>query len=197
MRPVNLIPPEDRRGERAPLRTGPVAYLLVAVLLLAFGGVYAVVSTGNTISEREAQVTALERELESSTARAEALRSFSDFAALEQTRTETVSQLAASRFDWERVLRELTLVVPEGITLTSLAGAVACGVYESSNIEAPNLTVEGCTTDQEIVATLRNWIAGHGTVAASMTNPSLRACQSRSARSDIRIPLRRAETSRA
>ena len=27
MRPVNLIPPEERRGDQAPLRTGPLAYI--------------------------------------------------------------------------------------------------------------------------------------------------------------------------
>ena len=32
MRPVNLIPPEERRGERAPMRTGPLSYVVVAVL---------------------------------------------------------------------------------------------------------------------------------------------------------------------
>lgn len=154
MRPVNLILPEDRRGERAPLRTGPVAYILVAFLVLAFAGVYAVVSTGNSISERQAQVTALEQELESSAARADALRSFSDFASLEQTRTATVSQLAASRFDWERVLREMALVLPEGITLTKLTGGIpgAAGDVGAADIDAPSLTIEGCTTDQEIVA---------------------------------------------
>ena len=33
MRPVNLIPPEDRRGQHAPLRTGPLAYILVGALV--------------------------------------------------------------------------------------------------------------------------------------------------------------------
>ena len=37
MRPVNLIPPEDRRGEQAPLRTGPLAYVLVGALVAAAG----------------------------------------------------------------------------------------------------------------------------------------------------------------
>ena len=35
MRPVNLIPPEDRRGDHAPLRAGVASYVIVGVLALA------------------------------------------------------------------------------------------------------------------------------------------------------------------
>ena len=53
MRPVNLIPPEERRGDQAPLRTGPLAYILLAGLALLLLGVVALVLTGNQVSERE------------------------------------------------------------------------------------------------------------------------------------------------
>ena len=33
MRPINLIPPEERRGSQAPLRSGPLAYILVGALV--------------------------------------------------------------------------------------------------------------------------------------------------------------------
>ena len=151
MRPVNLIPPEERRGERAPLRAGPLSYVVVGALVLAFAGVYALVGTGNSITEKEGQVAALEQDLASSTARAEALRSFTDFASLEQARNETVSRLASSRFDWERVLRELTLVLPEEVTLGTITGAVG---GEESSVGAPSLNLTGCATSQQTVARL-------------------------------------------
>lgn len=159
MRPINLIPPEDRRGERAPLRTGPLAYVVVGVLILVFVGVYALVGAGNSISEQQARVGVLEQDLEASAARAEALRSFSDFATLEQTRNQTVSDLATSRFDWERVLRELALVVPRGITFIRVAGSIAGPAGDGATttiqeIESPNMVITGCTTDQETVARL-------------------------------------------
>ena len=56
MRPVNLIPPEERRGEQAPLRTGPLAYILLGALVLALAGVTALVLTGNQISDRKGEV---------------------------------------------------------------------------------------------------------------------------------------------
>lgn len=162
MRPVNLIPPEDRRGDRAPLRSGPLAYVVVGVLLLGFVGVYVLVSTGNSISEREAEVAGLEQQLASSTAQAEALQSFAGFATLEQGRTETISSLAHSRFDWERVLRELALVIPEDASLLSLSGSIAGAESADSDsgasaaggvaIDAPTLTMSGCGSDHESVA---------------------------------------------
>ena len=160
MRAVNLIPPEDRRGDRAPLRTGPLSYAVVAVLLLAFIGVYMLVSTGNSVSENQAQVASLEQQLSSTQARAEALKSFSEFASVEQARTETVSSLAHSRFDWERVMRELALVIPAGISLTTLSGSVgteaasAGGTGAASAIEAPTLAMSGCAPGQASVAGL-------------------------------------------
>jgi Tfp pilus assembly protein PilN len=165
MRPVNLIPPEERRGERAPLRTGPLVYIVVGALLLAFVGVYMLVSTGNTISEREAQVAGLEQELESSTARAQALQNFTNFATLEQSRTDTVAALAQSRFDWERVLRELALVIPAGVSLSELTGSISAadgggsagsgsgGSVSAQEINSPTLTMTGCARGHESVAT--------------------------------------------
>ena len=47
---------------------------------------------------------------------------------LPRRRTETVDSLAQSRFDWERVMRELALVIPEDVWLESLTGTVAPGV---------------------------------------------------------------------
>ena len=59
-------------------------------------------------------------------ARAAELAPYGEFASLEQARAETVSSLAQSRFDWERVLNELALVMPERVTLETLTGTVGC-----------------------------------------------------------------------
>src|SRR5215217_4218593 len=162
MRPVNLIPPEDRRGDRAPLRAGPLSYVVLAAVLLAFVGVYMMVSAQNSISEKEARVGALEESLALTQARAEALASFGDFASLEDSRTDTVSSLARSRFDWERVLRELSLVIPADVTVSSLNGTVTGdaaagegGETSSSGVSGvPSLTIAGCAKSQEVVANL-------------------------------------------
>jgi Tfp pilus assembly protein PilN len=164
MRSINLIPPEDRRGERAPLRAGPFAYVLVGALLLAFLASYLVVSTTNSISERKSEIADLEQQLATSEARAEALQSFTDFASLEQARTGTVWSLAGSRFDWERVMRELALVIPADISLNALSGSTAGGGDPESGAVAPTggaegsaiptLTMAGCGTSHDSVARL-------------------------------------------
>ncbi len=44
---------------------------------------------------------------------------------MRDARVETVTSLAQSRFDWERVMRELSLVLPGTVWLTNVTGTVA------------------------------------------------------------------------
>jgi Tfp pilus assembly protein PilN len=162
MRPVNLIPPEDRRGDSAPLRTGPLPYVLLAALVALLLGVTAIVITNNEISESEGEVTRLEAENAATAAKAQQLASYTQFRAMSERRVETVNSLANSRFDWERVMRELSLVLPHdvwlvGLTATAGPGAsVGGGGGGSSNmrgaIPGPALELVGCAHGQEGVA---------------------------------------------
>lgn len=159
MRPVNLIPREERRGG-APSRTGPLAYVLVGVLVAVLAGVTAVVLTGNTIAEREAEVARLEQAEEVARARAESLRAFAEFASLQQARVETVSSLAQSRFDWERVMRELALVMPADVWLINLTATVSPAVSMENqteielrgSVDGPALAMIGCAPGHVSVA---------------------------------------------
>jgi Tfp pilus assembly protein PilN len=153
VRPVNLIPPEDRRGDRAPLRSGPLAYAVVGTLAVVLVAVLALVLTQNGVNEKEAELAQLEADLAAATARAETLRPYAEFAALEQAREGTITSLARSRFDWERVLRELSLVIPANVTLLTLEGS-AGGVDGSAAVETegPTLTASGCAANHRAVA---------------------------------------------
>jgi Tfp pilus assembly protein PilN len=161
VRPVNLIPPEERRGDRAPMRTGPVSYVLVGALALAVAGVSAVVLTNNDIADRKEQVAALEAREAAAAEKAAALASYAEFATLKEARATTVDSLARSRFDWERVLRELALVLPADVQLTNITGTVAEGVTVEgagnglrSGIAGPALELSGCAATQEVAAEL-------------------------------------------
>lgn len=161
MRPVNLIPPEERRGDRAPLRAGRLSYVLIGGLALVLALVTVVVLTGNQAKERETELAGLEQQEAAATARAEALRPYAEFAALTASRIATVTSLAQSRFDWERVMRELALVLPADVWLTDLSGTVggeaAVAGTESTSTEsvsAPSLTMSGCGKGHESVARL-------------------------------------------
>ena len=163
MRPVNLIPPEERRGQKAPARTGPLPYVIVAVLAAALIAVSVTVLTSNQISDRKAEKASLETQIDEAQAQAERVQSFGAFAALQQAREQTVVSLAQSRFDWERVLRELAIVIPDSVWLTSLTGSASAesGPPSSSSsaspslsedVTGPSLDIEGCATGHEAVA---------------------------------------------
>jgi Tfp pilus assembly protein PilN len=159
MRPVNLIPLEDRRGEQAPLRSGPLAYVLVGALVAVLVGVTALVLTGNQISDREAEITKLKREDSIAKARAQRLAAYKQFQALREQRVETISSLADSRFDWERVMRELALILPTNVWLTELTASASpeSGLESGSgtlraSVPGPALELTGCATGQESVA---------------------------------------------
>ena len=160
MRPVNLIPPEERRGERAPLRSGPLAYILVGALVAMLAGVTALVLTNNQISEHEGEIAKLEREDVAAAEKAERLSSYIQFQTLSEQRVATVASLADSRFDWKRVMRELALVLPDDVWLVGLdasassssgsGGGGAGGLRGAA--PGPALELSGCAKGQEGVA---------------------------------------------
>jgi Tfp pilus assembly protein PilN len=162
MRPINLIPPESRRGASAPMRTGPLPYLVLGALALVLAGVALYVLTGNTVSEREADVSRLGREDARAAAKAERLAAFTQFSQMQQARTETIASLADSRFDWERVMRELALILPKDAWLVNLSASASpevggeeaggSGAGLRAGAPGPALELQGCAAGQEAVA---------------------------------------------
>jgi Tfp pilus assembly protein PilN len=160
MRPVNLIPAEERRGDHTDVRLGAFTYLLVGGLALLMLGIIAVAFTSKQVSDREAEKQELAVELEEETARAESLRSFSDFRTVQETRTATVASLAQSRFDWERVIKEFSLILPSDVWLTNMTGTVSPAVSVKNGAEVtirdsipgPALELVGCAPSEEAVA---------------------------------------------
>jgi len=160
MRPVNLIPGEERPGARKPMRGGPLAYIVVGALAATLIGVTVLVITGNQISDRQAEVVRLEGEKATVEARAQALDAYTQFHSVREQRVATVASLADSRFDWERVMRELALVLPGDVWLTNLTGTANPGVSPEGgggvglrgNIPGPALELVGCASSQDAVA---------------------------------------------
>jgi Tfp pilus assembly protein PilN len=159
MRPVNLIPADQRQGAHAPMRTGPVPYILLGTLAAVLVGVALLVITGNQVSERQVEVAQLKREDAAAQREAKRLVPYVQFQTLHEQRLATISSLADSRFDWERVMRELSLVLPGNVWLTEL-NASATGESEAgagggalrSSIVGPALELEGCAAGQGAVA---------------------------------------------
>jgi len=164
MRPVNLIPPEQRRGDRAQLRTGPLVYIVLGALGLVLLGITMLVLTSNQIAESKAEVATLKQEDAAAQAEARRLAAYTQFRALAEQRIATVRDLADSRFDWERVMRELALVLPADVWLTSLEatatpssavageGGGSSGAALRGAAAGPALSMSGCASGQEAVA---------------------------------------------
>jgi Tfp pilus assembly protein PilN len=165
MKAVNLIPADARknRGSNAPTAVRVPTYALLGVLAAALALVTAYVLTGNTISNRQAQVNTLQAQVTQAQAQAAKLGSYGKFAQIAQTRLQTVTGIAATRFDWHTALADLSEVVPANTTLQTLSGTVAPGANSgagggSSNLRAdettPALELTGCTGGQDDVARL-------------------------------------------
>jgi Tfp pilus assembly protein PilN len=160
MRAVNLIPPDARRGDRVALRTGAISYVIVGALALGLLGAVALGLTSKQVSDRKAEVASLEQEEAAAEARAQSLQQFASFRAVEESRAATVTSLAQSRFDWDRVLNELARVIPSDVWLVQLEGTVNPNVSLEAgpdisirdSVPGPALAIVGCAASQDAVA---------------------------------------------
>jgi Tfp pilus assembly protein PilN len=160
VRAVNLIP-DEQRGSGAG-RTGIAVYVLLGGLAAVALALAALVITGNQISHRRSEVAKVQLEATAKEAEARALKPYADFAALRAKRVQTVQSLAQSRFDWPRVLRDLSRAMPRSAWVQTFTGTVAPGVSVEggggggtglrSALTAPAVELSGCAESQSDVA---------------------------------------------
>jgi Tfp pilus assembly protein PilN len=160
VRAVNLIPQDQRRrvtdqgdGKTAPIVLGVLGVLLALVVVY--------VLSSNTVTERKADAQKASVEADQLEARAAQQTGYTDFAQIAVTRTESVATVAATRFDWERFMRELSRVMPAGSWLQS-ADASTLGDPTSGGTTTPTpgtivplqpaANLVGCTPGQDDVA---------------------------------------------
>lgn len=162
MRPVNLIPPDERGSDRGTMRTGAVSYVLIGALAIALLGMIALAFTSKQVSDRKSEVANLQAEEQRAEAKAQSLQAFANFRAVQQQRSTTITSLAQSRFDWQRVLNELARVIPSNIWLVQLAGtanpqvnlADSPDIQIRDDVPGPALELVGCAPNQDAVAGL-------------------------------------------
>src|SRR3954463_10384495 len=111
MRPVNLLPDELRPRQRTSEAGGRANIVLgVMGVLLVMAVAYAL--SLNQVNAHKTDIARAKSETEKAKAEVTASTAFGDFHAVEQTRSASIKQLAAGRVDWERMMRELALVLP-------------------------------------------------------------------------------------
>jgi Tfp pilus assembly protein PilN len=161
VRPVNLVPQDQRR--RTP-RDGSAttAYAVLGGLALLLVMVVGYVLTSNTVTERRNEAETARIEADQLEAQAAQQSSYTDFAQIAIQRTQSVAGVAATRFDWERFMRELSRVMPTGSWLQSAdasvlgdpagSGSVDPAATATTTTPAPAANLIGCTPDQDDVA---------------------------------------------
>jgi type II secretory pathway pseudopilin PulG len=144
---------------------GVLGGLVLAVLLY--------VVTLNQINSRKSETVRAESEAQQADARAGTLGPFGRFAEVKATREASVKSLAEDRLDWERMVRELALVLPpdtwimqldgskegdasQGTSGSSPGGQSAPGpsAATSGASGSPTLKLVGCAIKQPDVAVL-------------------------------------------
>jgi Tfp pilus assembly protein PilN len=161
MRAVNLIPTEQRRAKATGKASGS-AYAIVGVLAVVLVMAVAYVLTSNQVNENETKAAEAKQQADALEAQAAALGSFTNFAAIKDQRLASVVTTAQTRFDWERLMREVSMIMPEGSWLRTTSASVvgeASPTGETATPTAgaalnPTATFVGCTRKQSEVATL-------------------------------------------
>jgi Tfp pilus assembly protein PilN len=156
---VNLIPTEQRRVRATGKQSGS-AYVLIGVLATLLVMVAAYIFTAGNVTDRQNEAAAAKVEADQLEAQAAQSKSFTNFAQIKETRLASVSTIADTRFDWERMLRELSRAMPAGSWLQASDASVAgqgtgSDTSTTSTTTAPagpTTTLTGCTPNQADVA---------------------------------------------
>jgi hypothetical protein len=163
MKPVNLIPSDQRRAQATGERSGG-AYVVLGALAVLLVMALAYVMTANGVNDNKTKAAKAKQQADVLEARSAQLKSFTDFSAVKEARLAAVKTAAESRFDWERLVREVSRVMPDGSWLqttdASVMGDTSGGATPVASTPTPTTTAPtgptatfvGCTPRQSEVA---------------------------------------------
>lgn len=167
MRPINLIPTEQRRGSSRGGRGGRssfAGYIVLGGLGAAVLCVLGVVMTSNQINSKTEKLASIQGDSQQEKQVADALRPYGQFAGLQRARMTQIKTLAESRYNWERPLRQLSKAIPRNVWLLAVSATQAPGIEVDSGgaggdisslrekVQSPAFTISGCTYSQHAVA---------------------------------------------
>lgn len=157
MKRLNLLPPELRpRGGNVRHSTYAVlGGLLAATLLMTL---YWFVQSGANSTANE--IESLQKETQAAKEDAASLGPYAEFSAMKDARARSVRVVAQTRFDYERLTRELTRILPEHVWITGLdVGPTelnpeegADSIQATASAGALTVSLSGCAPDQPTVA---------------------------------------------
>lgn len=158
MKAVNLIPSDQRRAKATGEQKGG-SYVVLGVLAVLLVMALAYVLTANGVNDKTSKADKAKQEADTLEAQAAQLDSFTDFSSIKEQRLAAVVTAAKTRFDWERLMRELSRVMPSGSWLQTTQASVLGDPGQAATPAAaqtaptgPAATFVGCTPKQSEVA---------------------------------------------
>jgi Tfp pilus assembly protein PilN len=180
MKAVNLIPGDQRRATPSGARAGG-AYVVLGVLGVLLVMAVAYVLTSNGVNEKTSKAEEARQQADALEAQATELNAYTDFASIKEQRMAAVMTAAQTRFDWERLMRELARVMPKGswlqtaqASVTGDPAAAASPVPTQTAPTGPQATFVGCTPKQSEVAKILVRLRAMHRVTDVELNESLR-----------------------
>jgi len=163
MKAVNLIPTDQRRAQASGAQAGS-SYVVLGVLAVLLLMAVAYVFTSNNVNSRTSDAAAAKSEADQLEAQVAARGAYTNFSQVKEQRLASVRTVADTRFDWERLMRELSRVMPSGSWIQATDASVTGNVTGSDPVTTtttgqpvavqPKANLVGCTPDQSDVAAM-------------------------------------------
>ena len=153
MRPVNLLPPRYAPARASGERAG-IGYAALGILAVLLVMIVAYVLTNNGINNAKEKTNEARAAQAAAEAKVAQLQAYGDFANLRVSRETAVASAAQLRFDYERLMRELALILPKDVYLTQFNAAPGGDAASSGTATAvgPQITLAGCAPNHPAVA---------------------------------------------
>jgi Tfp pilus assembly protein PilN len=118
MRAVNLIPRDEGRTRRQPGAVSLTAVLGAVLVTAVLSGWFLMASSG--VSDRQGELDGLRAELAAIPPPAPTPAAQTSLVAEKDARLELLGKALGARIAWDRVLREVSLVIPEDVWLETM-----------------------------------------------------------------------------
>ncbi|HEX2292658.1 MAG TPA: PilN domain-containing protein [Gaiellaceae bacterium] len=160
MRAVNLLPKDEGRTRRQPGAVALTAVLGAVLLTAVLCGWFLMASSG--VSDKQGELDARRAELAAIPPPAPPDTTQSTLVAEKDARLGILGQALSKRIAWDRVLREISLVVPDDVWLESMnsngpdpaAAPAAPAPGQAAPTSAGNFAITGYTYSHDGVARL-------------------------------------------
>jgi Tfp pilus assembly protein PilN len=168
VRAINLLPREDARRGRQKTQWIVLVPVVGAVLLTAVLS-FTFLSASGKVKDKQAELATLQDTLHAiPTPDASKVKSQSALASDKQVRVTALSAALSRRVAWDRIFRELSLVLPDDVWLATLSAkapvsssvpAAPAPAAAGTTVAATQVTLDGYTYSHPAVARLLSRLA--------------------------------------